>query len=81
MTGGVIGHSFVGDPLLPESSVSPGPEYIASDALLVLLSAADKECEGAELVGLSLAEKRERESAVVRAEGADWRLLSDDGGE
>ena len=43
VTGGVIGQSFIGDPLLPESSVSPGPEYIASDALLVVLSAADRE--------------------------------------
>lgn len=75
MKGGVIGLSVVGEPLLPESSVRPGPGKVASDTLLVTLVAVVKGTEGALLVGLSIAENRLFVRAVVRAEGADLRFM------
>jgi len=77
--GGVMGLSLIGDPLLPESSVSPGPDKIVSDPLLVALMAVVRVLAGAELVGLSFVEKRFFVSAVVRADGADLRLGSEGG--
>ena len=70
---------MVGEPLLPESSVRPGPESTVSEPLLVALTAVVRVFgglvyDGLELVGLSLAEKRLFVRAVVSADGADLRF-------
>ena len=69
-----MGLSWMGEPLLPESSVRFGPQGVVSDPLLVALVAIVRGTVGTELVGLNLVEKRDLVSAVVRADGADLRL-------
>lgn len=81
VTGGVMGLSLVGEPLLPESSVRPGPEIMLSEPLLVALIAVVREQGGWELVGLSLVENRCFANAVVSAEGADLRFGIEGGAE
>ena len=89
LVGGVIGLSFVGLPVLPLSSVMPGPELLPerfrSDPLLVvppLVVAAVVEkfaAAGAEVVGESLTLNRALFIAVANCDGADIRLTAEGG--
>lgn len=59
----------------------PGPELelLASEPLLVPLAEVVRGAAGAEVDGESLADRRDFVRAVVRFEGADFRLSDDDG--
>jgi len=79
--GGVIGLSFVGLPVLPLSSVIPGPLVVAlrfaSDDVpsgAEVANGATLAGEGEDVVGESFMLKRALLSVVVSVEGADFRL-------